>query len=215
LIHCVLPAAFAAATGHVSLSAGGTRARGRYRLLKDLFERLGAQERYSPGCGFRVCRLQPAGVCGLKSEHVPNIHFLLACRRSSGGVDSRLFGKLDPNALISRRRIRMRTSPATPATTANNLRCLKLPMSWSTVRKKTSPYGMTASIRRRISAATNPNLVLAIMASSNWRVVRNRVWLCATLVLVRRQILAATGTSVTALSTLFVGCRAWPLLLFS
>ena len=82
-------------------------------------------------------------------------------------------------------------------------------------RKKTSPYGMTASIRRRIAAATNPNLVLAIMASSNWRVVRNSVWLCATLVLVRRQILAATGTSVTALSTLFVGCRAWPLLLFS
>jgi len=97
LIHCVLPAAFAAATGHVSLSAGGTRAR-RYRLLKDLSERLGAQERYSPGCGFRVGRLQPAGVCGLKSEHVPNIHFLLACRRNSGGVDSGLFGKLDPNA---------------------------------------------------------------------------------------------------------------------
>src|SRR5215831_12939672 len=64
---------------------------------------------------------------------------------------------------------------------------------------------MTASIRRRIPAATNPNLVLAIMASSNWRVVRNSVWLCANLVLVRRQILAATGTCVTALSTLFVG----------
>jgi hypothetical protein len=83
------------------LSAGGTRARERHRLLKDLSERLGTQERYSPGCAFLVGRLQPAGVCGLKSEHVPNIHYLLACRRSSGGVDScilRLFGKLDPNA---------------------------------------------------------------------------------------------------------------------
>jgi hypothetical protein len=82
-----------------SLSARGTRA--RQRVLKDLSERLGTQERYSPGCGFLVGRLQPAGVCGLKSEHVPNIHCLLACRRSSGGVDScilRLFGKLDPNA---------------------------------------------------------------------------------------------------------------------
>jgi hypothetical protein len=45
------------------------------------------------------------------------------------------------------------------------------------------------------------------MASSNGRVVRNCVWLCATLALVRRQILTATGTSVTALSTLFVAWR--------
>jgi hypothetical protein len=84
-----------------SLSAGGTRARQRYRLLKDLSERFGTQERYSPGCGFLVGRVQRAGVCRLKSEHVPKIRFLLACRRSSGGVDScipRLFGKLDPNA---------------------------------------------------------------------------------------------------------------------
>lgn len=187
-----------------SLSPGGTRARQRNRPLKDLSERLGTQERYCPGCGFLIGRLQPVGVCGVNSEHVPNIHFLL-CRRSSGGVHScilRLFGKRYPK-LISRRTIRMRTSPATPATTANNLRCLKLPMSRSTLRKKTSPYGMTASIRRRIPAATNPDLVLAIMASSNWRVVRNSVWLCATLAPVRRQILTATGTSVTALSTLF------------
>jgi len=66
---------------------------------------------------------------------------------------------------------------------------------------------MTASIRRRIPAATNVDLVLAIMASSNGRVVRNGVWLCATLALVRRQILTATGTSVTALPTLFVAWR--------
>jgi len=49
--------------------------------------------------------------------------------------------------------------------------------------------------------------VLAKMVPSDWRVVRNSGWLCATLALVRRQILTATGTSVTALSTLFVAWR--------
>src|SRR5262249_32952999 len=84
-----------------SLSAGGTRARQRCRLLKDLSERFGTQEGYSPGCGFLVGRVQRAGVCRLKSKHGHNILFLLARRRSSGGVNSstpRLFGKLDPNA---------------------------------------------------------------------------------------------------------------------
>jgi hypothetical protein len=178
-----------------SLSPGGTRARQRNRPLKDLSERLGTQERYSPGCGFLIGRLQPVGVCGVNSEHVPNIHFLL-CRRSSGGVHScilRLFGKLDPNANFKEkdkdenqsRRFR------------NN--CQQLAMS----EVAYEPISMTASIRRRIPAATNLDLVLAIMASSNWRVVRTSVWLCATLAPVRRQILTATGTSVTALSTLF------------